>query len=714
MNIKFYNNKAENNRLDKSEFLTETLSCKGKLRDSCSIVEPTIKIEDRDIITEYKEWFGNVVDSENRNVVIDTSIYNKFNINSNNTALTGVNYTIINNYNLVIKPTNLTGHFKCVSYTEIILKPNTTYNLHAELSWYNLTEQDISNYRPFIILFLKKTDNTTSEIYIPYTTIFVKDTVFTTPINLRNMEIRFYYNYSSYDVISLDESITYSNIMLSEGAINLPYKPFLGVADTLDFQSEFKTDVPIGVGYNILSSNYCYIEDFGRYYYITDITCVAEKIWEVSMTCDVLMSFKEEILELDAFVLRQEFDISPDIPDNKMPVLSEPLLNIITTDDSGDLYNPINNALTAFSYVMIIGGADQNFDFTYASGLKTPLYVPYITNITGIERFAEYAYNYENDGRIERYFEPSEAVKSIYRIPFELQTYLENKFPNGDGRQYEITENIYISNQISHLNATFIKVNYLEPIEIYGGSITINRFFNNFLDYSDYTSIKLFIPFLGYIDLDVDICLGKTIQLYYVLNILKGTALVKLVVDNKVIKLIDSQMAIFSPITRGDYNQKKLSHMTSTITNALNFGKNLAQTVAGIIAAPATGGLSLGASIAGAGGMINSISGQISSDLQNKFNKVSLGEGGDNIELLELGIKMFAIVIRTNPVYIHEDSDYTDRYRHLVGSPSSYNGKLKNLQGYTEVGGIHIEGISRCTTEEQEKINYIIRSGVIL
>lgn len=48
--------------------------------------------------------------------------------------------------------------------------------------------------------------------------------------------------------------------------------------------------------------NYCYIEDFGRYYFITNITSVRTGIWKIDCAVDVLMSFRTEILNLDVIV----------------------------------------------------------------------------------------------------------------------------------------------------------------------------------------------------------------------------------------------------------------------------------------------------------------------------------------------------------------------------------------------------------------------------
>lgn len=46
---------------------------------------------------------------------------------------------------------------------------------------------------------------------------------------------------------------------------------------------------------NLSGFNYMYINEFGRYYFITDIVCVRQNLWRVSAKVDVLMSFKDGI-----------------------------------------------------------------------------------------------------------------------------------------------------------------------------------------------------------------------------------------------------------------------------------------------------------------------------------------------------------------------------------------------------------------------------------
>lgn len=54
--------------------------------------------------------------------------------------------------------------------------------------------------------------------------------------------------------------------------------------------------------------NYCYIPDFRRYYYVIGITCEAANLWSLSLSVDMLASFKDDIAMLDCYILRSSYD----------------------------------------------------------------------------------------------------------------------------------------------------------------------------------------------------------------------------------------------------------------------------------------------------------------------------------------------------------------------------------------------------------------------
>lgn len=52
--------------------------------------------------------------------------------------------------------------------------------------------------------------------------------------------------------------------------------------------------------------NYAYIPSFGRYYFITNIESVRKNLWAITMKCDVLETYKQQIWNNEGVVGRQE------------------------------------------------------------------------------------------------------------------------------------------------------------------------------------------------------------------------------------------------------------------------------------------------------------------------------------------------------------------------------------------------------------------------
>lgn len=63
--------------------------------------------------------------------------------------------------------------------------------------------------------------------------------------------------------------------------------------------------------HGVIHANYCYIPDFGRYYFIVNQTILLNDIVVVELHVDVLESFKEEILNLSCMVNNSSSDNDP-------------------------------------------------------------------------------------------------------------------------------------------------------------------------------------------------------------------------------------------------------------------------------------------------------------------------------------------------------------------------------------------------------------------
>lgn len=103
------------------------------------------------------------------------------------------------------------------------------------------------------------------------------------------------------------------------------------LVNTLDFSLKTDNSIlqPVLILKNYNSGNYCYIEQFKRYYYITDIKLLTGGLYQLQLEVDVLMTYKDIIM--------------------KNPISTRKIVKIPNDVDFSSLYD-------FTQYLMMIGG----------------------------------------------------------------------------------------------------------------------------------------------------------------------------------------------------------------------------------------------------------------------------------------------------------------------------------------------------------------------
>lgn len=65
--------------------------------------------------------------------------------------------------------------------------------------------------------------------------------------------------------------------------------------------------------------NYVYLPKFNRYYYVTNIISIATNLWQIDMHVDVLMSYRDEILDTECIIERNQYDYNAFLVDKDLP-----------------------------------------------------------------------------------------------------------------------------------------------------------------------------------------------------------------------------------------------------------------------------------------------------------------------------------------------------------------------------------------------------------
>lgn len=88
-------------------------------------------------------------------------------------------------------------------------------------------------------------------------------------------------------------------------------------------------------GFHANDVNYLYVEEFRRYYYITNIISTNYTLWELHCHVDVLMSYKDQIRAQTAIVARQEAQYNLLLDDGIFMVYQNPKIQTKTFSVEG-------------------------------------------------------------------------------------------------------------------------------------------------------------------------------------------------------------------------------------------------------------------------------------------------------------------------------------------------------------------------------------------
>ena len=107
---------------------------------------------------------------------------------------------------------------------------------------------------------------------------------------------------------------------------------------------------------------------------------------------------------------------------------------------------------------------------------------------------------------------------------------------------------------VSNASANYVSHQYTE---IDCGSVDMKEHFNNAFDYDEFTRISIFLPFIGFKDLDVKDIMRSTINVKYGVDVLTGACLAKITVtrdlNSPILYTFAGNCAVQYPVSSGSY-----------------------------------------------------------------------------------------------------------------------------------------------------------------
>ena len=304
-------------------------------------------------------------------------------------------------------------------------------------------------------------------------------------------------------------------------------------------------------------------------------------------------------------------------------------------------------------------------DFGQDTGADVGLVGLYNPTKSQLQSFAQWLWTDQNiiDALKKLFSSPIDAIISLYKV-------------------YAAPVIIGVSNINCGYIASPVSANTVQQYtEVDCGSVTIPKYYRNILDNNPHTKISIYLPFVGFQDLDIDDVVGGTIHVTYGVDVLTGSCLAKVTVTrdgySPILYTYEGNCGVQLPVTSGE----KTRYIAQQVAGA-----------AGVVGSIASGN-AVGA-IASAAGMAS--------------NKVRVGRSGSiTANAAVFGPRMPYVVIsrpKTAEAY---------NYNNFYGVPANRTMRLGACAGFTRMRELHVDGIP-ATPAELEQIENLLKSGVMV
>lgn len=281
---------------------------------------------------------------------------------------------------------------------------------------------------------------------------------------------------------------------------------------------------------------------------------------------------------------------------------------------------------------------------------------------------------------------PMDAIIGVSLLPYK---------PSGSDSWYPMIGAVYLTQTpLTKISTQYNEFNF--------GNVHIDEYGANVYDYSPYTKILIWLPYIGYRELPVDEVMGKTINVKYHCDCLSGDCVAFITSQVKpqgVASLpVDVVIAQFNGnvLSQVPHGGETFGTLMQSVVQATCSG-------IGVLANSALGGFD-GSSL---GQMANTLTSSVAGVVNGMKPTVKRdGTAGGSAGMMSI---QYPYIIRLIP-----NQSLPSNYREIMGYPSNMGGPLsKGFSGLAVVEDIQLNNIPALEPERIE-IMELLRKGVII
>lgn len=239
-----------------------------------------------------------------------------------------------------------------------------------------------------------------------------------------------------------------------------------------------------------------------------------------------------------------------------------------------------------------------------------------------------------------------------------------------------------------------------------GGSVNVREYYGTFLDYAPYTSVVIYIPYIGYHELDTNIVMNRTVNLKFSVDLTMGILTAFIFAGNTLIDTLSGQMGIPMSINgmdlaEGFQSLVKFIGMTAVSVPAI------ASPAAGLM----SGAMESNAGILGGAGVLGAVTG---------VTALAAGAGASNAlppakQMGTAGAENWLTAFQTPYILIERREDATPAEMvNLEGYASCYTATVSKFTGYVQASTIKLQNAAGITEEENNMILDLLRGGIYI
>lgn len=224
--------------------------------------------------------------------------------------------------------------------------------------------------------------------------------------------------------------------------------------------------------------NYAYIPAFKRYYYCSEWTYY-RGVWTAFMSCDVLASWKDNILASKALVVYSSSAGVASLLDNRFPVLGSQNRNIETVAFVGAA---LSQAQTVPQGTFCLTALDNTG--IWSTGATTTYFMTY----KQMQAFAQELINPGTWDSLKQFWDnPMDGIVDCYYLPFDISSYIDLTVE----RSVVVGSYTFPTAKAKSAQASNLAV------KSQGTTINIPWQYTDFRNLPPYSQVELFVPFCG-------------------------------------------------------------------------------------------------------------------------------------------------------------------------------------------------------------------------